>query len=192
MNNIKVAIILIVVFTLAIIGFYYLYQIQIQKSQDSSLLPFESPAENFPTATASASPQSDSNQNQTAIKQPGQVAGAVSIPQSQPETGTNQVQTIKTGIEIQSPIASTVIGSPVTINGLANVPNNLVVEVRDGNGQILGIRKVNACFSTEPCQFSVSIVFSNPQTPNGTITAYSQSLTGSFSEYTQSVDIFFK
>ncbi|KKR51163.1 MAG: hypothetical protein UT84_C0002G0024 [Candidatus Curtissbacteria bacterium GW2011_GWA1_40_16] len=191
MNNLKVAILLIVIFVLAISGFYYIYLKQVSKSQSLILPPLESPKTNFPSATASASPISKTQSIGDGIKQPGAVAETSTFPQSQPETGAGQTQITDAGIFIQNPQAQAKISSPVTINGMANVPNNLIVEVKDATGQVLGVRKTTACFGNQSCPFSVSVVFTKPNTPNGQITVYSPSLSTNNPEYSQTVAISF-
>jgi hypothetical protein len=192
MNNLKTAILLIVIFVLAVAGFYYFYLKQISKSQNLSLPPFESPKANFPSATASASPNSKTQSIGEEIKQPGTVAGTSTFPASQPETGIGQTQITGAGIVIQTPLAQTEITSPVMVSGLANVPTNLIVEVKDATGQVLGIRKTSACFGYQACTFSVSIVFTNPNISSGQITVYNPSLSNNSPEYLTSVNVTFK
>lgn len=192
MNNLKVAFLLIVIFVLAVAGFYYFYLKQVSKSQNLSLQPLQSPKTNFPSATASASPVAQTQSTGEEIKQPGTVAGTSTLPQSQPETGAGQNQIADAGIVIQTPQNQAEITSPVTVSGLANVPNNLVVEIRDATGQILGIRKTAACFGYQACHFSVSVVFTHPNTPSGQITVYSPSLSTNAPEYSQTVTISFQ
>lgn len=192
MNNLKVAILLIIIFVLAVAGFYYFYLKQVSKSQNMSLPPLESPKTNFPSATASASPITQREPTGEEIKQPGVVAGTSSFPRSQPETGIGQTQITDAGIIIQTPQAEAEITSPVVVSGTANVPNNLIIEIRDATGQILGTRKTAACFGYQACPFSVSVVFTNPKTSSGQITVYSPSLSGGSPEYSTSINVTFK
>ncbi len=192
MNNLKVAILLIVIFVLAVAGFYYFYLKQVSKSQNLSLQPLQSPKTNFPSATASASPVVQTQSTEENIKQPGAVAGTSTFPQSQPETGAGQSQIADAGIKIQTPQTQAPITSPVTVNGTANVPNNLILEVKDAKGKILGIRKTEACFGYQACPFTISVVFTQPETPTGQITVYSPTLSGNSPEYSQSVYVTFK
>ncbi len=183
---------LIIIFVLAVAGFYYFYLKQVSKSQNLTLPPLESPKTNFPSATASASPVAQTQSTGEEIKQPGAVAGTSTFPQSQPETGAGQSQIADAGIVIQTPQNQAEITSPVAVSGLANVPNNLIVEVRDKTGQILGIRKTVACFGYQACPFSISVVFTNPKTSDGQITVYSPSLSNRSPEYSTSINVTFK
>lgn len=192
MNNLKVAILLVITFVLAVAGFYYFYLKQVSKFQSMSMPPFESPKENFPSATASAEPNFKTQSTGEEIRQPGQVAGTSTFPSAQPETGLGQTQIADAGIVIQTPQTQTKITSPVTVSGLANTPNSLIVEVKDAAGQILGIRKTSACFGYQACPFSVSVVFSNPSASIGQITVYSPSLSNNSPEYSESVSVTFK
>ncbi len=179
MNNLKIAILISIITILALGGFYYLYTKNLQKTKKANVEQAQTSQSNFPSASASASPVENTQETQT------------KFPSTQPETGTAQIQVQGEGIQIESPANGAQITSPVTITGAANVPNGLVVEVKDANGQILGIRKAEACFGYNACPFFTSVVFSSPATANGQITVYSPSLSGDAPEYTQTVPVTF-
>jgi len=179
MNNLKLGILISIITILALGGFYYLYSKNAAKTQKPKLEATQSSKSNFPQASATASPAEKGDQVQT------------KFPSSLPETGIGNTQVEGIGIQISSPKIDSLVISPVTVSGTANVPNGLVIQIKDANGQILGVRKAGACFGYQACPFSVSVVFSNPQTPKGQIEVYSPPLSGGTQEYNQTIPVTF-
>ncbi len=179
MNNLKIGILVSIITILALGGFYYFYSKNAATTQKPKLEQAQGTKSNFPSATASAALVEKKQEAQT------------NFPASQPETGVGQTQTEGVGIQIESPASGAQITSPATISGTANVPNGIVIKVEDANGQILGVRKAEACFGYNACPFSVSVVFSNSNTPEGQITIYSPSLSTGVPESSQSLPVTF-
>lgn len=181
MNSLKIIIPAIIVFILAIAGLYYLYQTQTSSKLSLDTTLQASPKNNFPQASSSASPSSvKGTQNQNS-------------PQSQPSTGSESEQELKTIISITSPQSSSFITSPLKIQGFANVTSQKVfIYIKDANGKILGVAKTSACLDLNPCEFSTNIVFGQPQTATGSIEAYSPSTFDNSAQDLTSLGINFK
>lgn len=164
MNNLKIVIPALIVFILVVAGLYYLYQTQTSFKTNLDTTQEASPKNNFPQASSSATPiniKGTRDQNS---------------PPQQPSTGSNYYQELNTIISITSPRESDFISSPFKIQGLANVTSQIVfINIKDANGKILGTGRASACLDLNPCEFSASIVFSQPQTSTGNIEAYSPS-----------------
>lgn len=172
LNNIKIAILLIIIFVLAISAGFYLYQKQIIQKAQVSGQPGPSPTTNFP---ASATPTPT-------------IEGIKTAPNSQPETGTNTQDVKNIGIKVVSPQASTIISSPVTVAGSANVfEGQVVILVKDANGNILGRGQATACMGYDACPFETKIDFSQPSTPTGTLDIYNPSGVDSSPKYLQQI-----
>ena len=164
MNNLKIVIPAVIVFILMIAGLYYLYQTQTSFKTNINTTQETSPKNNFSQASSSATPSN--------------VKGAQdqNSPQSQPSTGSESEQELKTIISITSPQSSSFITSPLKIQGFANVTSQVVfIHLKDANGKILSTARASACLSLIPCEFSTIIVFDNPSTKTGTLEAYGKS-----------------
>lgn len=97
-------------------------------------------------------------------------------PQVQPESGSNTLNIQNPGITVTNPVPNSKITSPLTVNGQANVlGNNVYIEVKDSNGNVLAKGSAVACFGYNSCPFETSVAFKKPQTPNGTVEVYSLS-----------------
>lgn len=176
LSNIKIAILLIIIFVLAISAGFYFYQKQIiQKAQVSGQSGL-SPTTNFP---ASATPTPT-------------IEGTKTAPNSQPETGTNTQDVNNIGISVISPQSSTIISSPVTVAGNANVfEGQVVILVKDANGNILGRGQATACMGYDACPFKTAIYFNQPLTPTGILEAYNPSGVDNSPKYLQQILIRF-
>lgn len=168
MYNLKIIIPLIIIFIYAAAGIYYLYQTQVISQNQYAVE--QTQRNNFPQATASASPLKTpvgSVQSQSTTK---------SSASNLPATGSDNFGNLQTIISITNIPNNAQISSPVKVEGFANVTSQtVIINVKDSNGYILGTAKTPACLNLEPCPFSVTVAFSNPQTPNGFIEAYSPS-----------------
>lgn len=164
MNNLKIVIPTIIVFILVVAGLFYLYQTQTSSKINLDSTLQTSPKNNFPQASSSATPSTVKGaQNQNS-------------PQSQPSTGSESQQELKTIISITSPQEDNFISSPVKIQGFANVTSQtVIIRIKDANSHIIGSGKAPACIGYTPCEFSSTITFDTPKTQTGTIEAYSPS-----------------
>lgn len=172
LNNIKIAILLIIIFVLAISAGFYFYQKQIIQKDQILEQPSSSPTTNFPSP-ASPTPQ---------------VQGTKTAPNSQPETGTNTRDVKNIGISVTSPRASTIISSPVLVAGSANVfEGKVIINIKDATGQILGSGQATACMDYDACPFSASINFEKSPTAAGTIEVYNPSGVDGSPRYLQQI-----
>src|SRR3989344_7295091 len=160
LSNIKIAILLIIVFVLAISAGFYFYQKQIIQKGQILEQPSLSPIVNFPSS-ASPTPQ---------------VQGTKTAPNSQPETGTNTRDVKNIGITVISPQASTIISSPVLVVGSANVfEGKVIINIKDATGRILGSAQATACMDYDACPFETTVYFKQPSTSTGTVEVYNPS-----------------
>lgn len=128
-----------------------------------------------PRPVASASPQKPAASfRQTtppAQRQQGQISQP---PSAQPGTGSNTIEVKNEGITVDNVKADSLISSPVTVSGRANVTNSKVrIEILDQNGVVLGTAQTTACLWYDACPFSVTISFDTPSGRSGTIAVYS-------------------
>ena len=149
-TNIIAAVIIILIILVGGAGIYVIYQKQVVQNKNVSPTPLPSPITKFPETL-------------------GQSTSPAPIPNLQPVSGS-ETANIQLGITVKSPIATTIVSSPLTVTGTANVPSaNIEIWVKDANGQILGRGQSTACFDTNPCPFKASVVFSQPSTQTGTV-----------------------
>ena len=176
LSNIKIAILLIIVFVLAISAGFYFYQKQIIQKGQILEQPSSSPTANFPSS-ASPTPQ---------------VQGTKTAPNSQPETGTNTQDVKNIGISVTSPQTSTIISSPVLVVGRANVfEGKVIILVKDSNGNLLGQGNATACMGYDACPFEATVYFNQPSTSTGTIEVYNPSGVDGSPKYLQQILIRF-
>lgn len=150
-RNFLVGLGVIIAVALLSTGLYLRFQKQLPQSQIAPS-PLPSPAESFPS--------SQESQEGT----PGQAPGR------QPDTGSNTAQVQNLGINLQTPEAASLITSPVVVAGRANVESGqVVIRLKDANGQVLGESTVNACFGLDSCPFEGQISFSTPDSQTGII-----------------------
>lgn len=162
MNNLKTIIPAAIIFILITTGVYYLYKTQVSNKMDLSFKPSAIPSQNLKEASSSASPKS-----------PGAIPQALS---SQPSTGPNDSLNLQTTIAITSPTQASFIKSPLLVKGYANITSQVVeLKIKDSNGNTLGLSRASACIGYTACEFTANIVFSKPQTPTGSLEAYSKS-----------------
>ncbi|OGD84559.1 hypothetical protein A2165_02525 [Candidatus Curtissbacteria bacterium RBG_13_40_7] len=148
-RNLAIAIIIFVIAALAIIGAYYLSKRQIALIPEPS--PVSSPLEGFPTIQPSP-------------------------PSTQPESGTDTLDTVSTPLIIIEPYDQTEISSPVKISGFLNVTDSrTTLNIKDVNGKILGTSSVEGCQEQNGCFFETEITFEKPQTPIGSVEALNSS-----------------
>ncbi len=175
LNNLKIAILLIIVFVLASSAGFYFYQKQIVKNVPLPQEATSSPTANFPTSV-SPSPT---------------VEGFKSIPNSQPQTGSDTQDVKNIGIQIESPKAQDTIFTGLHLNGRANVLGNIVVVVKDANGNILGEGKTIACIGYDACPFETTVYFSQPSTQTGIVEVYNPSGIDDSPKYLQTIVVRF-
>lgn len=177
MNNLKTVILLIIIFVLAVAGIYYLYQTQVVK-KNIDLLPYPSPTTTFDDLT-SPSPAASPVTNTTP-------------PRVQPEAGSNTQSVNNVGIKVENPQASSVVFSPLTIKGSANVfEGKVVIKVIDVNGKILGQGQANACMGYDACPFETTISFEPTQSKAGILQVYNPSGIDNSPQYLQQILIRF-
>lgn len=174
LNNLKIVILLIIVFVLAVSAIFYFYQKRIIKNVPLTELATPSPAANFPTSSANPS-----------------TFGSQSVPNSQPQTGFDTQDVKNIGISLLGPQQSEKISSPVLVSGRANVLGNIVVVVKDANGNILGEGKTTACVGYDACPFEAAVDFSQSSTPTGTVEVYNPSGVDGSPKYLQVISVRF-
>lgn len=160
MNNLKIAIPVLILFILIVAGVYYAYQAQVSNKADLILNASPDPIGNLKDSTPSAGPK-----------------GAVSGDQSTtPKTGPEDGMSLATTISLSSPAQASTISSPIQVQGFANITSQVVeIQIKDSNNKILGSGRASACIGYTACSFSANVVFSQPQTPTGSIVAFSKS-----------------
>lgn len=177
MNNLKTAILIIIVVALVATGVFYLYQKQLIPK---SLAP--SPASPTPKVTF----QDLKPLTPTSAPQ-GRTLG------TQPETGSNTRQIKNIGITIFRPQALTLVSSPVKVSGRANVlEGKVIVRIKDANGHILGQGETTACMDYDACPFETTVDFSQPAISTGTVEAFNPSSVDGSEKYLQSVTVRFE
>lgn len=172
MNNYRTAILLVIIFVIALAGAYTIYRNQTNKSLVPTL--GENPS---PEALATISPSASPSANLQAPP-----------PAEQPSSGSDTVEVKNIGIQVSSPEASSVITSPVNVSGSANVfEGKVVINIKDASGKILGSGSSTACMGYDACPFQTTINFENSTTPAGTIEVYSPSGLDSSPQYLQQI-----
>ena len=161
-RNTAIAIIIFVIAALGIIGAYYLSQRQTINFPQSSLTA--SPVEGFPTTESSP-------------------------PTTQPESGTDTLDSDNIALILIEPYDQSEISSPVKISGFLNVTNNpTTLNVKDPNGKILGTGSAESCQEEDGCFFEIEVNFEKSETSTGTIEA----IASSSNNLLQSVAVKFK
>lgn len=94
-------------------------------------------------------------------------------PSALPASGVSDNDNYRFEIKLNSPKAYSLLSSPAQITGDANAPEQLLILIKDTNGNVLGKSQANACEDLEPCIFSASILFATSPTANGTVEVYS-------------------
>jgi len=172
MNNLKTVILLVIIFVLAIAGIYYLYQTQVSKNEN--LLPYPSPATTFDD-----------------LVPPSPLASPIGIsnpPRVQPEAGADTLSVNGIGIQVESPQASSVISSPLTVTGNANVfDGKVVIKIIDSDGKVLGKGEAVACMGYNACHFDATISFNSTQSEAGIIQVYNPSGVDGSPKYLQQI-----
>ena len=174
MNNYRVAILATIVLIILFAGAYFIYKNQVN-NQISTVE--ESPSLEVLTLS-SPSP--------TTLPAGGQVQV-----NEQPQSGSDTQEVKNIGIQITSPSASSVISSPLTVSGFANVLGDIVINVKDADNKILGSAKVTACIGLNACPFQVAINFAKSQTDAGAIEVYNPSTANGKPQYLQQIPIRF-
>lgn len=174
MDNLKIAILIIIFVTLGATGVYYFYQRSVT-SQDFQ-----------PTETVNQSPRVGFEVSPSPRARKGTVAGV------QPAAGSDTVEVKNIGIIVKTPQSSTAISSPLKITGNANVlEGKVAIRIKDATGQILGQGAAAACLGYDACPFETEIAFNSPRSDTGSIEVYNPSFDGS-QKYLQGIPVSFK
>jgi len=172
MNNYRTAILLVIIFVIALAGAYTIYRNQTNKSLVPTLGESLSP-EALATISPSASPLAN-------LQNPP--------PAEQPSSGSDTVEVKNIGIKVENPHASTVVSPPLTVSGSANVfEGNVIVNVKDASGKILGSGRATACMGYDACPFEVKIDFQKSTSSAGIIEVYSPSGLDGSPQYLQQI-----
>ena len=174
MNNYRVAILAAIVLIILFAGAYFIYKNQVI-NQVSTVK--ESP---FPGALTLPSP--------SPVTLP---AGGEAQVNEQPQSGSDTVEVKNIGIQITSPSGSSVITSPVTVSGSANVLGDIVINIKDATGNILATSRTPACVAYDACPFEAKINFVASKTQAGTIEVYNPSTADGKPQYLQQILIRF-
>lgn len=177
------AIILVLIFALGAYGVYYLYQ---KKVVEPQIAPLSTPKPNhgFPVESPSTSLRTGP------LASPS--GGMMAPPATQPEAGSNTVEVKNIGITVDSPKSGDLIMSPVKVAGHANVfEGNVVIEIIDANGAVLGSGTATACMDVDACPFEASVSFKGAQTASGTVEVYSPSAKDGSKQYLQTIPVNF-
>lgn len=175
LNNLKIVILLIIVFVLAVSAGFYFYQKRIIKNVPLTELATPSPAANFPASSASPS-----------------TFGSQSVPNSQPQTGSDTQEIKNIGIEVNNPKQATIITSPLLVSGKANVfEGKVTILVKDADGNVLGQGNAIACMGYDACPFEAKVYFEKSSSAIGTVEVYSPSGLDGSPQYLQVIPIGF-
>jgi hypothetical protein len=148
-RNTAIAIIIFVIAALAIIGAYYLSKRQTAIVPEPS--PTSTPTEGFPTIQTSP-------------------------PATQPDSGSDTLDTDNVTLILIEPYDQTKISSPVKISGFANVTESpITLNIKDANGKILGTGSPESCQDQNGCFFETEVKFQQSETAAGTIVATTSS-----------------
>lgn len=174
MNNYKLAILFIIIFIIALLGAFFIYKNQTKPASTEEPPLSEAVITASPPLSTSPSPASQTS--------------AANAPTAQPESGSNTLEIKNEGIKIESPEASSIITSPLTVKGSANVfEGKVIVNIKDANGQILGSGQATACMGYDACPFTTTVDFKKPATQAGTIEVYNLSSTNGSPKYLQQI-----
>lgn len=172
MNNYRVAILAVIILIILFAGAYFIYQ-----KQTGNIPTFE--------ANPSASPES-----LITLPSPTPAPQSSAGPQvnEQPQSGSDTVEVKNIGIKVDQPEGSSIISSPLTVSGSANVfEGKIIINVLDSAGHVLGSSQTTACMGYDACPFQTSINFASPLTQAGTIEIYNPSGVDGSPHYLQSI-----
>lgn len=176
MNNLKTAVLIVIIFIIGVSGVFWIYQTQVKQAEED-LLPLPT-VEPIPAEEA-APPSPDITDILT------------QAPPVQPEAGSDTVEIKNAGIFLETPEASSKITSPVIVSGKANILGDIVLKVKDANGNVLGEEKTAACVSYDACPFSVTLHFKPSTNEAGTIEVLNQPAADASLKHVQSILIRF-
>lgn len=175
MNNYRTAILAAIVLIILFAGAYFIYKNQLSNQ--------------ISTVEASPSPEALTLPAPSPATLP---AGGQAQVNEQPQSGSDTVEVKNIGIKVGSPAGSSVITSPVTVSGSANVfEGKIVVNVKDGNGNVLGSGQATACMGYDACAFTAAVNFASSSTQAGIIEVYSPSGLDGSAQYLQQILIRF-
>lgn len=142
------------IFVSAISGAYFLYQKRVTQAELTPP-PLPTPESGFLTSpNPEATPTAQKTQNPQ-----GDVLG------SQPNTGGPEIQS--EGIVINSPQRENAL-SPLAVSGWTKISSGqLIIRIKDQNGNVLGETVTRTCSSFEVCSFNYSLYFANSTTQTG-------------------------
>ena len=172
MNNYRVAILAVIILIILFAGAYFIYQ----KQTGNNIPTFEASPSTSPEITL-PSPTTPAPQTSTG-------------PQvnEQPQSGSDTVEVKNIGIKVDQPEGSSIISSPLTVSGSANVfEGKIIINILDSTGHVLGSSQATACMSYDACPFQTSINFATPATGTGTIEIYNPSGVDGSPHYLQSI-----
>lgn len=174
MDNLKIAILIVILVALGATGVYYFYQRSVI-TQDFQ-----------PTETVNQSPKIGFEVSPSPSARKGSVAGV------QPAAGSDTISVKNIGIFVDLPRASSIITSPIHISGRANVLDGKVeIAIKDSAGEILGQGSAVACLGYDACPFETEVAFNRPKTDTGSVEVYNPSFDSS-QKYLQSIPVSFK
>lgn len=153
MKNLKLVILLIIIFVLGLSGIYYIYDLNINKKAKNSATPTPTPQQNFPTASPTPTPS-------------GAVSRANNLT-SQPATGNDEFSPAE-DLTVTRPTESQTISSPVKVSGFVKNSENATISIKDSNGSILTSEDFT-CGSDNACYFETALEFSQTSTQKGFI-----------------------
>ncbi len=178
MTNYKLAILFIIIFVIALLGAFFIYKNQTKLTSTEA-----SPS---PEAVLTAPPLPSTSPS------PAPQGASANAPAAQPESGSNTVEIKNEGIKVDSPKASSIVTSPLTIAGSANVfGGKVVINIKDANGRILGSTQATACMGYDACSFTTTVDFKKSATQAGIIEVYNPSGTDGSPHYLQQILIRF-
>lgn len=183
MNNLRTIIIIVIIFILAVSGIYWFYQTQVAKRRQEGFLPIPT-VEPIPAQESVSSPSPALGTARLRSVDTG-------APAVQPEAGSSTVEIKNAGIQIISPLDGIKINSPLKISGQANILGDIVLQIKDSNGNILGEGKTTACIGYDACPFTAIVDFEPATTQTGIVSVYNESTTDHNLNYIQSIPIKF-
>jgi len=169
MNRYLVPAVIVIIATLGFFGVYILYQniSQRQTITTGESSPTSTPLEGFSTIQSSP-------------------------PATQPESGSDTLDTGNVAIILIEPYDQTKISSPVKISGFVNVTESpITLNIKDANGKILGMGSPESCQDQNGCFFETEVSFQKPETATGTVEATTTSSNDQKGEILQTVAVNF-
>lgn len=85
----------------------------------------------------------------------------------QPQSGSNTNDYDFSEIQIINPANNSNISSPVTVKGVADSLDLIIIKIKDQNGLLLGQGLASPCISVTPCLFEGSVMFDDQKTKTG-------------------------